>query len=62
VLDDDKSYMLILGEERYGLTPELLKLCDATIEIPMVGMKESFNVSVAAGMAMWELLKPASGL
>ena len=49
---------LILGEECYGIPPELLALCDHTLEIPMVGTKESFNVSVAAGIALWQLLKP----
>ncbi len=47
--------VLLLGEERYGLTPELMALCDDIVEIPMSGKKESFNVSVATGIALYHL-------
>jgi tRNA G18 (ribose-2'-O)-methylase SpoU len=50
---------LLLGEEVAGVSPELLAMCDDIIEIPMQGTKESFNVSVAAGIAMYQLTKPA---
>ncbi len=46
---------LLLGEEVEGITPELLAQCQDIIEIPMVGKKESFNVSVAAGIALYAL-------
>jgi tRNA G18 (ribose-2'-O)-methylase SpoU len=46
---------LLLGEEVNGLTPELRTTCDDLIEIPMRGQKESFNVSVAAGIALYAL-------
>lgn len=46
---------LLLGEEVHGITPELLATCDATLEIPMNGRKESFNVSVATGIALYAL-------
>ena len=46
---------LLIGEEVHGITPELLALCDMTIEIPMYGTKESFNVSVATGIALYHL-------
>lgn len=46
---------LILGEEVHGIPEELLEECETIIEIPMVGQKESFNVSVAAGIAMYHL-------
>jgi len=55
VAEDTGKYGLILGEEVHGITPEVLALADDVLEIPMVGKKESFNVSVAAGMAIWEL-------
>ncbi|HRN97289.1 MAG TPA: TrmH family RNA methyltransferase [Candidatus Saccharibacteria bacterium] len=48
---------LILGEEVHGLTKDLIDKCDDLIEIPMTGQKESFNVSVAAGVALYELSK-----
>lgn len=46
---------LILGEEVKGMTDDLRDECDDLIEIPMVGKKESFNVSVAAGIALYAL-------
>lgn len=46
---------LVLGEEVDGIPEELLTQCDDIIEIPMKGQKESFNVSVAAGIAMYQL-------
>jgi len=49
---------LLLGEEVEGLTPELRDACDDLIEIPMRGQKESFNVSVAAGIALYGLIHP----
>lgn len=47
--------VLLLGEEVEGLTNELRKECDDLIEIPMEGQKESFNVSVATGIALYGL-------
>lgn len=44
---------LILGEEVNGIKKSLYELIDLFIEIPMKGKKESFNVSVAAGIAMY---------
>jgi len=46
---------LILGEEVDGINQDLLNLSDEIIEIPMVGKKESFNVSVAVGIALYAL-------
>ena len=47
--------VLLLGEEVHGITHDLLDQCDDLIEIPMQGQKESFNVSVAAGIALYAL-------
>lgn len=46
---------LLLGEEVEGITAELLSECEDIIEIPMVGKKESYNVSVANGIALYAL-------
>lgn len=46
---------LLLGEEVNGVTDDLRDKCDDLIEIPMVGKKESFNVSVATGIALYAL-------
>ena len=48
---------LILGEEVHGIPVDILEKCDKLLEIPMCGKKESFNVSVAGGIALWELRK-----
>ncbi len=52
----DENLALILGNEVEGITPEILQICDKIIEIPMRGEKESLNVSVAAGIAIFRLL------
>ena len=46
---------LLLGEEVHGIPKELLRHCEDILEIPMIGEKESFNVSVAAGIALYQL-------
>jgi len=46
---------IILGAETTGLSNEVLALCDQILEIPMLGDKESLNVSVAGAIAMYEL-------
>ena len=46
---------LLLGEEVHGIPNDLLKQCPTILEIPMVGTKESFNVSVATGIALYAL-------
>jgi tRNA G18 (ribose-2'-O)-methylase SpoU len=54
VLSD--KVVLILGEEVNGIDYSLHEIIDLFIEIPMQGQKESFNVSVAAGIAMYQLM------
>lgn len=51
---------LLLGEEVHGITDDLLNSCNQLIEIPMYGKKESFNVSVAAGIALYGLTHPST--
>jgi len=46
---------LILGSEIAGIREDLLAESDAVIEIPMIGKKESYNVAVAAGIALYAL-------
>ena len=50
-----RNIALLLGEEVEGIQDELLELSDSTLEIPMFGKKESFNVSIAAAMALYHL-------
>ena len=51
-----EKVVLVLGEEVDGISPELYQYIDVFAEIPMRGRKESFNVSVAAGIAMYALM------
>lgn len=51
-----KRLAVLIGEEVQGLDPSLRKMCDHLVEIPMSGQKESFNVSVATGIALYGLL------
>lgn len=48
---------LLLGEEVDGIHQDHLAMADTIVEIPMYGQKESFNVSVAAGIALYELVR-----
>ncbi|MDR3297961.1 MAG: TrmH family RNA methyltransferase [Candidatus Nomurabacteria bacterium] len=50
-----RDTVLVLGEEVAGVPSEILEVCDGLVEIAMRGEKESFNVAVAAGVAIWEL-------
>ena len=50
-----EKFALLLGEEVHGVDDDLLARCDHVVEIPMFGQKESFNVSVACGVALYGL-------
>lgn len=47
-------YALVLGNEVKGVQQEVVDACDQSIEIPQYGMKHSLNVSVSAGIVIWE--------
>jgi len=51
-----KDTVLILGNEVGGVSKDVLKESDKIIEIPMVGKKESLNVSVSAGIVLFRIL------
>ncbi len=51
----DFPICLIIGNEITGVSQELLDLCDASIEIPQYGIKQSLNVAVAYGIAIFEM-------
>lgn len=50
-------FVLVVGNEVKGLSPQILKYCDKKVFIPMHGKKESLNVSVATGIALYQLIK-----
>jgi 23S rRNA (guanosine2251-2'-O)-methyltransferase len=52
-----EMFALVVGNEVEGIKEEVLKKCDDILEIEMKGEKESLNVSVAAGIALYMLTK-----
>ncbi len=54
-LRTEKPVCLILGHEILGVSQELLEASDYTVCIPMLGAKNSLNVSVAAGIALYQV-------
>ncbi len=57
-LDLPRPLVLVLGSEEKGIRPVNLKQCDALVKIPLSGKVDSLNVSVAAGILIYELMKP----
>ncbi|HIC8756285.1 RNA methyltransferase [Elizabethkingia anophelis] len=57
VISKEEKYVVIMGNEVDGVSDEALALCDGFIEIPQLGTKHSLNVSVCAGIIMWEFFK-----
>ena len=55
--DFNQPAAIVLGSEEKGIYPALMKICDEKIKIPMKGEFESLNVSVAAGMMLYEVMK-----
>ena len=49
-----KHYALIFGNEVRGIEQDVLERCEGCMEIPQFGTKHSFNVSVSAGIVLWE--------
>jgi len=52
------KFALIFGNEVNGVRQELVDRADAVVEVPQFGTKHSLNVSVCAGIVMWEFAKP----
>ena len=53
--DKNEKLAIVFGNEVTGVDPAVLSVCDGSIEIPQFGMKHSLNISVAAGIVLWEL-------
>jgi tRNA G18 (ribose-2'-O)-methylase SpoU len=60
VLAKDRKYAVIFGNEVKGVQQEVVDNCDICIEIPQYGTKHSLNVSVSAGIVIWDLFKQLS--
>ena len=57
VFEPGSEYALVLGHEVHGVAQSVVDAADVVLEIPQFGTKHSLNVSVAAGMAMWEIVR-----
>lgn len=55
--DPTEKRAFIFGNEVSGVEQEIVALCDGCIEIPQFGMKHSLNISVAAGIVLWEVVR-----
>jgi len=53
---------VVFGHEVRGVSEEALAACDGVIEIPQLGTKHSLNVSVSAGIVLWELVQKRGDL
>ena len=57
VPQQDKRYALIFGNEVDGVSDFAMHYCDTCIEIPQFGMKHSLNISVSAGIVIWDFAR-----
>ncbi len=56
-LDNDKKYAIVLGHEVHGVQQAVIDVSHGCIEIPQHGTKHSLNISVAAGIVIWDFYK-----
>ena len=56
-LDKNNKYAVVLGNEVKGVQQKVVDKCDQSIEIPQFGTKHSLNVSVTAGLVIWDFFK-----
>lgn len=56
-IEGQKKYALVFGNEVFGVSQKAVEICDGCIEIPQLGTKHSLNVSVSAGIVIWDLFK-----
>lgn len=56
-VEKNNKYALVFGNEVYGVSQKAIEICDGTIEIPQLGTKHSLNISVSAGIVVWDLFQ-----
>lgn len=54
---ENQKLALVFGNEVKGVQQNVINLCHGAIEIPQYGTKHSFNVSVSAGIVLWEVFQ-----
>jgi len=60
--EKDEKVAIIFGNEVKGVQQNVINICNGSIEIPQFGTKHSFNVSVSAGIVLWDLFQKLSQL
>ncbi len=56
-IDTEKKYAIVFGHEIHGVDQQVIDISHACIEIPQGGTKHSLNVSVSAGIILWEAFR-----
>ena len=62
VVDKTRRYALVLGNEVKGVNQDVVDICNYSLEIPQYGTKHSLNVSVSAGLVIWEFARQLKDL
>lgn len=57
IIEKDTKYALVFGNEVSGIEQEIIDMSNSVIEIPQTGTKHSLNISICAGIVMWEFFK-----
>ena len=57
MIEKSQKYALVFGHEVDGVDQEVIASCDGSIEIPQWGSKHSLNISVSAGIVLWDIAK-----
>lgn len=60
IWQNEKTYALVFGNEVDGVSDIFMQHCSLCLEIPQLGTKHSFNISVSAGIVLWEAAKQLS--
>ncbi len=60
-LENDRKYAFVFGHEIRGVQQEIVDMSDLSLDIPQFGTKHSLNISVCAGMVLWEAFKQKRG-
>ena len=56
-IESNEKYALVFGNEVFGVNQEVINSCQGVIEIPQLGTKHSLNISVSAGIVVWDLFQ-----
>lgn len=59
--EKNEKTALVFGNEVKGVKQSVVDICDGSIEIPQFGTKHSFNISVSAGIVLWDIFQKITG-